>query len=301
MKEKSEIDELFYRLMGYYPNKAGEAYEIISAAALGIVKKQEAEHNRFLQGESGGRPYQIDGLLNGNVMVESKDYTIEDKKVGRPDLQKMEGALTDLPGIEEGYFTSATDYSRDAVKYAKGTETNERHKEITTFDVRPSTPEDKKGRVLSIHVTMNWASPNFDRGKTSFKFAEGSRKMIEDYMKQHGMKECSLTASVLYDKDGNCLTTIAELSRDNQPKFDDDTVTVSGEFPIDAYLKFYDILVPVTGIAYKDVPIERGIEKFVIETQGNASILIKSEKAGINKLLTDVELKKAIQGIIDRK
>ena len=242
MKEKSEIDELFYRLMGYYPNKAGEAYEIISAAALAIVKKQEAEHNRFLQGESGGRPYQIDGLLNGNVMVESKDYTIEDKKVGRPDLQKMEGALTDLPGIEEGYFTSATDYSRDAVKYAKGTETNERHKEITTFDVRPSTPEDKKGRVLSIHVTMNWASPNFDRGKTSFKFAEGSRKMIEDYMKQHGMKECSLTASVLYDKDGNFVTTIAELSRDNQPKFDDDTVTVSGEFPIDAYLKFYDII-----------------------------------------------------------
>lgn len=46
MKEKSEIDELFYRLMGYYPNKAGEAYEIISAAALAIVKKQEAEHVR---------------------------------------------------------------------------------------------------------------------------------------------------------------------------------------------------------------------------------------------------------------
>lgn len=300
MKQRSEIDELFYRLMGYYPNKAGEAYEIISAAALAIVKKQEAEHNRFLQGESGGRPYQIDGLLNGNIMVESKDYTIEDNKVGRPDLQKLEGALTDLPNIDEGYFTSATEYSRDAIKYAQGTETNERHKEITTFDVRPSTPEDRKGRVLSIHVTMNWASPNFDRGKTSFKFSKESREMIEDYMRQHGMKECSLTAIVLYDKDGIFLTTIAELSRDNQPKFDDDTVTVSGEFPIDAYLKFYDILVPVAGIAYKDVPIERGTEKFVIEAQGNATILIKSEKAGINKLLTDVELKKAIQRIIDR-
>lgn len=105
---------------------------------------------------------------------------------------------------------------------------------------------------------------------------------------------------MLYDKDGNILTTIAELSRDNQPKFDDDIVTVSGEFPIDAYLKFYDILVSVAGIAYKDVPIERGTEKFVIEAQGNATILIKLEKAGINKLLTDVELKKAIQRIIDR-
>lgn len=63
---------------------------------------------------------------------------------------------------------------------------------------------------------MKWSSPIFERGKTSFKFAEKSRKMIEDYMRQHGMKECSLTASVLYDKDGNVMATIAELSRDNQ-------------------------------------------------------------------------------------
>lgn len=173
MNQKSEIDELFYRLMGYYPNRAGAAYEIISAAALGVVKAQAAEHNRFLEGESGGRPYQIDGLLNGDIMVEveSKDYTLDDRKVGRPDIQKLQGALTDLSQIKEGYFTSATDYSRDAKKYAKGTETNEKQKEITTFDVRPSNEEDKKGRVLSIHVTMKWAAPNFDKGKTYFKFA----------------------------------------------------------------------------------------------------------------------------------
>ena len=72
MKQKSEIDELFFRLMGYYPSKAGEAYEIISAAALDIVRTQAAEHNRFLKGESGGRPYQIDGLLNGDIMVSRK-------------------------------------------------------------------------------------------------------------------------------------------------------------------------------------------------------------------------------------
>jgi len=78
MREKSEIDELFFRLMGYYPAKAGQAYEMISAAALGIVKAQIAEHNKFMKGESGGRPYQLDGLLNGNIMVESKDYTIDE-------------------------------------------------------------------------------------------------------------------------------------------------------------------------------------------------------------------------------
>ena len=56
MNQRSEIDEFFFRLMGYYPKKAGEAYEIISAA-LGIIRDQSAEHNKYLQGLSGGRPY----------------------------------------------------------------------------------------------------------------------------------------------------------------------------------------------------------------------------------------------------
>lgn len=60
MNQRSEIDELFFRLMGYYPKKAGEAYEIISAAALGIIRDQSAEHNKYLQGLSGGRPYSGD-------------------------------------------------------------------------------------------------------------------------------------------------------------------------------------------------------------------------------------------------
>lgn len=125
--------------------------------------------------------------------------------------------------------------------------------------------------------------------------------MIEDYMRQHGITECSLAASELYDIDGNFLTTISELSRNNQPQFDDESLIVSGEFPINAYLKFYEIYVPIVGIAYNDIPIERGSEEFVIEAQGDATILIKSDKAGINKLITDVELKKAIQQLIDMK
>lgn len=54
MSKKSDIDELFYRLMGYYPTKAGEAYEIVSAAALGFIQDQLAEHDKYLKGKSGG-------------------------------------------------------------------------------------------------------------------------------------------------------------------------------------------------------------------------------------------------------
>lgn len=280
--------------MGYYPAKAGQAYEMISAAALGIIKAQIAEHNKFMKGESGGRPYQLDGILNGNIMVESKDYTLDDKKMGRPDLQKLQGALTDLPQIKEGIFTSATNYSKDAIKYAEGTETNDLQKKITIVDVRPSTVDDEKGRIKRIFVTMRWSVPNFERGQQSVMFAEGGKEMITEYMQQHSMKEFRCGVAELYDKEGNVLISIAELSRNNPPKYGDEDNVVSGSFPIDAFIKFFDVLVPIKGIAYTNVPIERGTEEFTIEGQGNATILIKSEKLGVDKLISDVDLKNAI-------
>jgi len=298
MNRRSEIDELFYRLMGYYPNKAGEAYEIISAAALGFVQDLLAEHDKFLRGKSGGRPYQIDGLLNGDVMVESKDYTIDDRKVGRPDLQKLQGALSDLPQIKEGIFTSATEYSRDAVKYAKGTETNSDQKEITIVDIRPSTPEDEKGRVKTIVVQMQYMVPNFEKGKKTIIFTEEGKKRLFEYMKEHDMTQFQLCVSMFYDENGAPLISMSDLSRKYQPSFDFDADSVSGEFPVDAYIKFYDILVPIKGVSYWDVPIERGQDEFTIESQGNATLLIKSDKMGINKLITDKDLKEAIRATI---
>ena len=300
MRQMSEIDELFHRLMGYYPKKAGQAYEILSAAAIGLIKAQMAEHNQFLKGNSGGRAYQIDGLLNGDIMIESKDYTIENHKVGRPDLQKLEGTLTDLPQIKEGYFTSATDYSKDAIKYADGTETNDAQKVITTIDIRPSTPEDEQGRILTIFLTMHYLVPNYEKGKVSFIFPKEGQIIMEDCLRRSGLTEGKCCTGVLYDKDGNFKTTIADFSRNNQPVYDWNSEFVSGEFPINAFIKFYDVLVPIKGISYTDVPIEKRTEKFTIVANGNATLLIKSEKLGINKLISDVDLKKAISVMLNK-
>ncbi len=129
--KKSPIDELFYNLMGYYPTKEGAAYEIISTAVLGFVENKEATHNQFLIGESQSK-YQLDGLIDRDIMIEAKDYTKRKEKVGREDLQKMQGALTDLPQIKKGYFTSATKYTEPAQKYAKGSSTNTFQKEIVS-------------------------------------------------------------------------------------------------------------------------------------------------------------------------
>lgn len=165
----------------------------------------------------GGRPYQLDGLLNGDVMVESKDYTIDDRKVGRPDLQKLQGALSDLPQIKEGIFTSATEFSRDAIKYAKGTEVNDEQKTITTVDIRPSTPEDEEGRVKTIVVQMQYMVPNFDRGEKSILFTDAGKKQIIDYIKAHGMAQYQLCVSMFYNENGEPLISMSDLSRQNQP------------------------------------------------------------------------------------
>ena len=72
--KKSPIDELFYSLMGYYPSKEGKAYEIISTAILGLIESKDVAHNQYLIGESESK-YQLDGLIDGNIMLEAKDYT----------------------------------------------------------------------------------------------------------------------------------------------------------------------------------------------------------------------------------
>lgn len=139
--------------------------------------------------------------------------------------------------------------------------------------------------------------PNFDRGKKSIIFTDNGKKQIFDYMKAHDMTQYQLCVSMFYDESGVPLISMSDLSIQNQPSFDFNMDFVSGEFPIDAYIKFYDILVPIKGISYWDVPIEKGQDEFTIEARGNATLLIKSDKMGVNKLITDLDLKKAIEKI----
>ncbi len=71
MKDKSPIDELYHNIMGYYPKKAGSAYEIISTAVLSKILNKEAHHDVLKNGLSGTR-YQLDGLLDSKIMLEAK-------------------------------------------------------------------------------------------------------------------------------------------------------------------------------------------------------------------------------------
>ena len=112
----SSIDILFEQLFGYKPKKSGEAYEIISAAVMKLFNKNcKVSHDEELRGTFSNTLYQIDVLLehqSKKEMGEAKDYTVQGKKVGREDLQKLGGALVDLDEVSGGIFFSATDYTK---------------------------------------------------------------------------------------------------------------------------------------------------------------------------------------------
>jgi hypothetical protein len=82
---KSTIDELFYNLYGFYPNKAGQAYEMIVAAALKVITKDDIKYDQRERGIYSETLYQQDSVVykeKFKTMIEAKDYTINIRKVG---------------------------------------------------------------------------------------------------------------------------------------------------------------------------------------------------------------------------
>lgn len=291
---KSPIDELFYSLMGFYPTKEGAAYEIISVAALSLLERREAKHNQFLNGQSASQ-YQLDGLIENDTMIESKDYTKRGAKVGRDDLQKMEGALTDLLEIKKGYFTSATEYTEPAQMYAKATSKNPLQKEIIPVYLRPSTKDDEEGRVNKIQIQMTMVVPDFENGTFKIIYSDKEESQLQKFIGTSA--PISLRIDEFYDFSGNVIETVENICKKQQPKFPMDATEVDGVFNIEAYIKVNGNLFSIKGLKYH-IPILHHTETFTIESEGDAKLLIKCDKLNINKLITDIEMINAIKGVM---
>lgn len=296
----SPIDQLYEEIMGDVPIKAGTAYERLATAAYALVHGVDAKFNQYLTGLSGSR-YQLDGLVSTDTMVEAKDYTIRGDKVGREDLQKQEGAMVDIPSITKGVFASATDYTCESDKYAQGSGSSPMMKEIVTYDIRPSTEDDKKGRLSKIEVRFEAAWPDINPKNVRPVYVKGEVERLNNDLLSKGYKEgdpIEIRSMELYDAAGKVLTTIMEFTHDHQPHFSDTDDKVTEMIPFPSFLMIEGDLYGIEGLKYCDVPIERIRDVFIIEARGDAKLLVKSEKDGINKLVTDVELRDTINAII---
>ena len=297
-KKKSTIDELFYQLYGYCPKKAGTSLEILSGIAYSIIKKDVVvKHDQKIKSDFCDTAYQLDGLVarpdGANEMIEAKDYTARNERVGRGDLQKMQGALTDLD-VQRGKFVSATDYTKDAKEYAKGTQRNRRQVPIDLFQIYPSTKEDEKGRVKEIVVSLNARCLDFASSQIKPIFDE---KGLE-FLKSHGFSNRHLALRIdgIYDKNGKVMQSIKEFTQGLNKLVDikdSNQKEIIGETKMDgAYIKMVnDMLCPIAGLSYK-VTIDDFNYEYSITQEGKPILLIRNLDGSTNKLLTDEELKK---------
>lgn len=233
-------------------------------------------------------------------MLEAKDYTQRQKKVGRGDLQRLQGALTDLSQIEKGYFTSATEYTRPAKKYAEGSSANPCQKEIIPIELRPSTQEDEKGRIAKIDLSLIMIYPNFEKGKYAILFSDNEKLKFEEYLRNSKRSEIHLRIAYLYNSEGEVVDTIEHVYETQRPDIPENATEINGVFDIAACIKIGEQLFAINGIKYH-IPLQYAQTSFTIEPNGNATILVKSEKLGINKLITDTDLKKAINRLSSHK
>jgi hypothetical protein len=292
-KEKSPIDELFFELYGYYPNKAGQAYEIISAAAIKILTGKQVKYDQHVKGKFSKTDYQLDGEIVSNEateMLEAKDYTIDDRKVGRGDIQKLAGALIDLD-IDKGLFASATDFTKPADKYADSTKINPNQKQIDLFHIRPTTELDEEGRIKKFVIKMHIAVPDLERGQYRYEWTDEAIKKFE--VNNLLNKELTMSLSEFYDKDGNVVFTLMDFTRNNQPDHKDfnDEFAIGNWDLSNYFIKFDNEFYGIKKIHYK-VPYDRGENEFTIERGGKPKILIKSFDGKTDKLLTDEQFKK---------
>lgn len=289
--DKSPIDELFYELYGYYPSKKGKAYEMIVAAVLKLVYDADVGYDRHVKGEYSKTDYQQDSVVEKSkkeTMVEAKDYTLKNKKVGRGELQKLQGALSDLD-VERGIFASATGYTKPALKYGKSSEHNPKQQYIDTFHVRPTGSADVSGRIRSIVIDAHAFIPDY--ANAYFRFVPTPEAIKK--LQQKGLIDGKFAAEELYDGQGNILISIAELSRHQPPypTFEKNFMARGCWITHKAHCKIDGQYYEMIGIEY-NIPFIEKHDEIVIKAEGNPKFYIRNEKGEIDKIITDTELKK---------
>lgn len=295
-ERESVVDELYYRLYGEHQTKEGQALERLSSVAFKLLEEtQKVQYNQQMRARYSGTVYQVDGLIGEGerqVMVEAKDYTRGGDKVGRADLQKLEGALTDLD-ISEGRFVSATDYTNRAKPYAKSTKKNPKQNPISLFHVRPSVPEDEIRRVKTIQVTIHARGLAFERGEYIPIWDVASLKSIKSGGSTEGIQ---FRLYQFLDACGEVIETMESITLQLNhllPEEVENGFVLEGKwkFSVPTYINIPSVgNVRIESLQYK-IPTYAIEYSFTINQDGTPVLLVKSEDGTINKMFTDHQLR----------
>jgi len=263
----SPIDSLYQEIFGDMPTKAGVAFERLAAAAVIISQPGcDAIHDTRIRGIFSDTLHQIDVLAaKGTVAGEAKDYTDRGDKVGLADLQKLGGALVDLP-VTKGAFFSATDYTKPARKYAKATE-QMFGKATQLFELRPSVDSDLKGRIEKITFQMHILTADYENSKFAPAYTEDGLAMMKALKGDGVLSEGQpFQLQEIVREDGMPFVTIEDLTKKGFCWSGNEIATASWVLP-DGYIRVCDHLVAIHGITYQ-VPKHEEIREFSITAEG---------------------------------
>jgi hypothetical protein len=292
--DKENMDDFFEAIFGSRPTKRGKGYELLVAAVLKIAQKKGAFPNarvlsdQYLKGALSGSTYQLDALVDGDetAFVEAKDYTERNEPVGRGDVQKLAGALLDLP-VDRGVLASSTGFTKPSKQYAVATETMAGQKPIELANVRASVQEDEAGRIRRLILRFHFHQADFERAKWTPIFSSAAKTTLAKL----GAVRVGLDA--FYRSDGSVLQSVHDFTLHLSGKktgWDARTITGTHVFAEPAYLRVGTDLVPIEGLGY-DVPIDVTDEEISIEAEGVPKVLVKFENGRVDTLITDDELK----------
>ena len=308
---KTPSEDLFYKLFGFYPKKAGTAFELIATAVMWHLVEKEDIANVILQESSFNASHdvkvkdvakhQIDGIITCKnayhkticeIALEAKDHNQNNKakKVEIEEVQKLDSTIRDIEKFDSGVFFTSTDFTQDAINFVSGLSPKKHQKAIKIFKSRPSTKEDEKGRIKGFVINYSFKIPH---------------KLILPYFSE----DCHLSYPIfceygnplpIYNKQGKLIT---ESSQEIIKKFGDDNNVIGGFVDIEGYLKNLSNgnLDSIIGFAFT-TQIETINETHEIKPNGEPILYVKSMiDENVDVLITDTDLKNKITIILREK
>ncbi|KJV29072.1 hypothetical protein VI06_11080 [Aquitalea magnusonii] len=290
----SPIDGLYQMVFGSVPTKAGTAFERLAAIATYVTEKDgDVTHDAALMGAYSGSRYQVDVLHQSPVektMGEAKDYSDRGGKVGRSDLQKLVGALVDLPDVAKGAFWSATDYTKPARQYAQAAKAMT-GKEILLRGLRESTHLDENGFIKTIRVTGTYHIAKLNEAIWTVHWSpQGRARLLSLASEDETTIEVSGNIEDIFDFNGDKITSIFELTSGGYGEIGEDGVSRGCYWLPEHYVRVNGVLASIFGLEY-EMPYASHTTSYEITDNSTYRLVVLDETGTPVRILTDEKLR----------
>lgn len=293
----SPIEQLYLAIYGKLPQKSGAAFERLASIATYLLEGGKVCHDAKLRGQFSKTLYQIDVHHQPNpgemtTMGEAKDYSDRGAKVGRGDLQKLAGALPDLAEVKGGTFFSATGFTSPAKKYAEAASALTGGKDISLYELTPSTEQDENGFIKKIVINAHFEVPMPSEGQFVPALTEAAQELLKAKFLKEGESKFAyqLGLSEFFDADGKSILSLEALTTTGYGETKEDDKTSHGCYLLPGHhLNINGVLAELKGLEYH-VPHEYFTRQIIITDDSTTRFVVKDGSGQALLILTDKRL-----------